>query len=404
MNCYENVIHHIKTIKEKVESSLYASGKDLENDYYMINQLSGTKNNIDQHQNFTQIFKVHEFLISEVCKVHDKEKDCLNEETFKKSRDIKELNTLLNDGKRALNMYSFNHIDYDYFFIGDLHSDAISLKRILHICDFFNSIVKNKNKRLVFLGDYVDRGGAHIKIMENILALKFIFPNNIFLLKGNHDDGNIVENEIKLPVRKPENEEDESCFLLYLHNLLKSNGPLNMDIINMYLKFFNSLCNIAFVTNKNMTLLAVHGGIPRPRKNDPNYYNYINTLSDLTDDSILDDINKTIINNMLWSDPCCNNEVDLRETKGRFRFTVEHFNKFQKVVNFDLLVRGHQAEKDGYKRFFDDRLITIFSSGLILENEISINSETAYKDITPKILYFPKCGQPSLLDLNEEFV
>jgi hypothetical protein len=27
-----------------------------------------------------------------------------------------------------------------------------------------------------------------------------------------------------------------------------------------------------------------------------------------------------------------------------------------------------------------------------------------FMDVTPKILYFPECGQPSLLDLNETFI
>ena len=86
--------------------------------------------------------------------------------------------------------------------------------------------------------------------------------------------------------------------------------------------------------------------------------------------------------------------------RGRFRFTAEHFDEFQNNIKFDLLIRGHEAEKEGYKKFFNDRLITIFSSGAILLNNININDETAYEDITPNIIKFSKSGQVSLLDLN----
>jgi hypothetical protein len=221
------------------------------------------------------------------------------------------------------------------------------------------------------------------------------------LLKGNHDDGVIIEEEIKLCIRKPEEESDEDYFLLYLNNLLKSDNELRLRILNTYLSFFDSLCNIAFVNNLKVSLLAVHGGIPRPRKTDFKYYSYINSLSDLTNPQIIDTINKTI-NNMLWSDPCDSGD-DLRENFGRFRFTEEHFDEFQSNIKFDLLIRGHEAEKEGYKKFFKNRLITIFSSGAILDNAININNETAYEDITPKLIKFSKNGQISIIDLCSSF-
>lgn len=167
------------------------------------------------------------------------------------------------------------------------------------------------------------------------------------------------------------------------------------------MRFFNSLCNIAFVSNENVTLLAVHGGIPRPRKDSLKCYSYINNLSDLTNSNIKDHINKPITDNMLWSDPC-NDENDLRENTGRFRFTIDHFNEFQAVINFDLLIRGHEAEMKGFKKFFDDRLITLFSSGAVIEKDININNETAYEAIVPKLIHFKKDGQVSLLGLSYE--
>ncbi|MCQ1531383.1 metallophosphoesterase family protein [Lutispora saccharofermentans] len=399
MNHCEDIIEYIKRIKENLYNDIYHSGEDLGRDFSKINELTGIKTNTMEYENLNEAFAVQEFLIDEVCKIHESENDLVNEKLLSKSINIKELNEHLNDGKRAFKIYSFNESGYDYFLIGDIHSDTVSLKRILQICDFFSNVVEKKKERLIFLGDYVDRGKAHIKTLEYILALKFIFPDHVYLLRGNHDDGVLMGDRIKLCVGKPDDERDEDYFLLYLDNILKNDDELRLRIINSYLNFFNSLCNIAFINNQTVSLMAVHGGIPRPRKNDLKYYSYIHSISDLTNAQIIDTMNKTICNNMLWSDPC-NGEEDLRESSGRFRFTAEHFDEFQSDIKFDLLIRGHEAEEEGYKNFFDDRLITIFSSGAILENNININDETAYEDVTPKIIKFSKSGQVSLLGLS----
>lgn len=399
MNYCEDIIEYIKNVKQNFNNNLYSSDSELESDFNAINKLTGINAETIKNKNLNNIFTVQEFLIDEVCKIHESENDSVNAEILRDNINIKELNEQLNDGKRASNIYSFNERGYEYFLIGDLHSDTISLKRILQVCNFFSNVIARKKKRFIFLGDYVDRGKEHIKTLENILALKYIFPEYVYLLKGNHDDGIIVNEEIKLCIRKPEDESEDNYFLLYLNNLLKSDDVLRLHVLNLYLKFFNSLCNIAFINNKNVSLLVVHGGIPRPRKDDLEYYSYIRSISDLTNTQIKDNLNRTIVNNMLWSDPC-NREDDLRENSGRFGFSEEHFAEFQSKIKFDLLIRGHEVELGGYKKFFGGRLYTIFSSGAVLENNMNVNNETAYSIVDPKVIRFSKEGQVSLINLN----
>lgn len=399
MNYCEDIIKYLKKVKENFNNNLYSSDSELESDFNAINKLTGINAETIKNKKLNDIFTVQEFLIDEVCKIHESENDSVNAEILRDNINIKELNEQLNDGKRASNIYSFNESGYEYFLIGDLHSDTISLKRILQVCNFFSNVIARKKKRFIFLGDYVDRGKEHIKTLENILALKYIFPEYVYLLKGNHDDGIIVNEEIKLCIRKPEDESEDNYFLLYLNNLLKSDDVLRLRVLNSYLKFFNSLCNIAFVNNKNISLLVVHGGIPRPRKDHLEYYSYISSISDLTNTQIKDNLNRTIVNNMLWSDPC-NSEDDLRENSGRFRFSEEHFVEFQSKIKFDLLIRGHEVELGGYKKFFGGRLYTIFSSGAVLENNMNVNNETAYSIVNPKIIRFSEEGQVSLINLN----
>lgn len=399
LNYCKDIIEYIKNVKANFNNNLYRSNRELESDFNAINELTGINAKDIKNKNLNDVFAVQEFLIDEVCKIHESENDSDNAEIFRNNINIKELHEKLNDGKRACDIYSFNGEGYEYFLIGDLHSDTVSLKRILHICNFFSDASARKKKRFIFLGDYVDRGKEHIKMLEYILALKYIFPEYVYLLKGNHDDGILVKEEIKLCIRKPEDESDDDYFLLYLNNLLKSDDTLRLQVIRSYLKFFDSLCNIAFVSSQKVSLMVVHGGIPRPEKEGLKHYDYINSLSDLTDTQITDNLNRTIVNNMLWSDPC-SSEDDLRENSGRFRFSEEQFDEFQSKIKFDLLIRGHEAELEGYRKFFGGRLCTIFSSGAVLENNININNETAYNFVAPKIIKFSAGGQVSLIGLN----
>ena len=398
MKHIEDVINHIKEIKNRVVRGEYNSGEPLETDFLSINKMTGIKTNATKYENLREVFAVQEFLIKEVCNLHNSENDSKNEELFQKHLKIEEIEKELQDGKRGYNIYSLLDEGYENFLIGDIHSETVSLKRILEVCDFFQGIIKKRKMRLVFLGDYVDRGKTHLKTVEYMLVLKYLFPEHVFLLKGNHDAGLLIGMDIKLCVGKPADESDEDYFFLYLNNLLKAEDELRLQVLKAYLDFFNSLCNIAIIRSNGVRIFAVHGGIPRPKKKSNHYFDYLSCLRDLTDNRIVDEINRPITDNMLWSDPT-EHDSELRESSRRFRFTEEHFDEFRKTIGFDYLIRGHEAELDGYKSFFKGKVITVFSSGSIHNGGTDINNETAYSEILPKILRFSDKGNLELINL-----
>jgi len=65
-------------------------------------------------------------------------------------------------------------------FVGDTHGDLEATEKIIH------RYLKSKNK-LVFLGDYVDRGPASLENINFLLEQKTEHPNSLHLLMGNHE-------------------------------------------------------------------------------------------------------------------------------------------------------------------------------------------------------------------------
>jgi serine/threonine protein phosphatase 1 len=65
--------------------------------------------------------------------------------------------------------------------IGDIHGRLSKLEGLLH------QIASSVDDRLVFLGDYIDRGADSFEVVELLIRLKKEFPKTI-TLRGNHED------------------------------------------------------------------------------------------------------------------------------------------------------------------------------------------------------------------------
>ena len=65
-------------------------------------------------------------------------------------------------------------------FVGDTHGDLEATEKVIH------RHLKSGNK-LVFLGDYVDRGPASLQNINFLLGQKTEHPDSVYLLMGNHE-------------------------------------------------------------------------------------------------------------------------------------------------------------------------------------------------------------------------
>jgi predicted phosphodiesterase len=70
-------------------------------------------------------------------------------------------------------------------FVGDTHGDLDATERIVR------RYLKPKNK-VVFLGDYVDRGPASLENINFLLGQKIKHPDSLYLLMGNHEGHSVL--------------------------------------------------------------------------------------------------------------------------------------------------------------------------------------------------------------------
>jgi serine/threonine-protein phosphatase PP1 catalytic subunit len=80
---------------------------------------------------------------------------------------------------------SFLEIESPVNICGDIHGQYLDLLRI------FSNLGFPPASRYLFLGDYVDRGKNSMETICLLLAFKIKHPEEIFLLRGNHEAAGI---------------------------------------------------------------------------------------------------------------------------------------------------------------------------------------------------------------------
>ena len=214
--------------------------------------------------------------------------------------------------------------------IGDLHGDLISLIKLVEIVNLENP------KYVLFLGDIVDRGLHQLECLILILTLKIKDSKKYYLLKGNHET---------LEVNR------SYGFLQDFLNRFKDTKKF--DYI---LAIYKALPHCALV---NESVLCLHGGIPEDFK-------IINRLKGIkTSDSNLnyEKTAKSLLQ-IMWNDPKPNLKGFTESFRGRdIKFFGEDvFTDFMRENKLDYLIRAHERFPEGFKWFFNERLLSIFSA------------------------------------------
>lgn len=214
--------------------------------------------------------------------------------------------------------------DFPLIIVGDIHGHLLDLCRILGNFGFPPS------QRYLFLGDLVDRGEFSTESITLIYALKYLYPNDVLIIRGNHEfisiaGGGFGDEAEQLYPRK--------------------------RVFGCFADSFVSIPLAAVLFNK---IICVHGG-PCPDLAS------IQTLTSIQ--RPISNFDDPLICGILWSDPSFNITGYSPSRRGTgWLFGNQALAEFLSSNNLNMLIRGHECVSEGYELCFDNQLLTVFSA------------------------------------------
>jgi len=208
--------------------------------------------------------------------------------------------------------------------VGDIHGQYYDLLRLFEYGGF------PPDANYLFLGDYVDRGPNGLETICLLLAYKIKYPENFFMLRGNHECSSINR-------------------IYGFYDECKTRFTLK--IWKLFNDCFSCLPLGAIIEDK---ILCIHGGLSPDLKSLEQIRRIVRP-TEIPDTGLLCDL--------LWADP--DPEVQGWQVNDRgvsFTFGGDVVENFLKRHEFDLIVRAHQVVEDGYEFFAKRQLVTVFSA------------------------------------------
>ena len=278
---------------------------------------------------------------------------------------------------------------------GDIHGQYMDLM------NFFNkwgSPSEGPNGDIMandylFLGDYVDRGNASLETICLLMALKVKYPEQIHLIRGNHEDilinsgfGFQEECEQRL---NDDSDSDDSLFAQINH-------------------FFEYLPFAAIIEEQ---ILCVHGGIGANVRKISDIEGIPRPFDVIHEAQTRD---QKLAMDLLWSDPTDNDEEygiqpnvqrDSNQLGHIVKYGPDIVRKFLKDNNLSHIIRGHECVLDGFERFAGGLLLTVFSATDYCGRHgnagamLVINQHT---QMIPHLIYPPDGGNSNWIE-DEEY-
>ena len=184
--------------------------------------------------------------------------------------------------------------------------------------------------RYLFLGDYVDRGKQSIETVCLLLAYKIKHPDQVYLLRGNH----------------------ESSFTNRIYGFYdECKRRYDIGIWKEFTLLFDYL-PVAGVIEQS--ILCMHGGLSPLLKK----------LEDISSIKRPTEVpEKGLLTDLLWSDPEKLVKGFIENDRGiSWIFGSNEVKKFLKENDLDMIIRAHQVVEEGYEFFCKRRLLTIFTA------------------------------------------
>lgn len=210
-----------------------------------------------------------------------------------------------------------------FLVVGDTHGDEETTSNALKTAE-------KEGLKLLFLGDYVDRGPKQIENIVKLLEYKLSWRDDLVMLRGNHETVEM-------------NRWYGFMDLVYYR--------YSYELYDYFARLFSKLPYAALIHKK---VFAVHGGIAEG----------LMKIDEVKSIPKGEPSPKSGIGfELLWNDPSEDVEWFAPSWRGGGAkiFGWRAFDNFMEKNNLKMLVRAHEPYPEGYGELFNGRLITVFS-------------------------------------------
>lgn len=240
-------------------------------------------------------------------------------------------------------------IEGNFIIVGDIHGSFHDLLRILQF-------IYESDAKVIFLGDYVDRGNFSLECITILFSMKVMRPNDFYLIRGNHE----FEAVCSLYGFKDE--------IIHYHDPKKDakKGDINLyngyDLNcyryteNLYEAFLRTFSYLPIGAILNLSTFCIHGGLS-PK------IDHVEYLQTLIQRPVKNFEESLLLTDLVWSDPSHSSKLFEENLRGKgYLFNRESIKNFLDNSSLVRMIRGHQCVKNGCVKNFGDKCITIFSA------------------------------------------
>ncbi|MHA1954052.1 MAG: metallophosphoesterase [Candidatus Heimdallarchaeaceae archaeon] len=217
-----------------------------------------------------------------------------------------------------------------YLFVGDIHGDLEALIRAF-------TIWEDKYDHIIFIGDIVDYGGYQLECLILMSKLMLEFPERVHMLRGNHETELICK---------------------FYGFAIETYVRHRKEILDYALKMFKEMPIAAVIDNR---IFCIHGGVGGNEKGE------VVQLPEIRNFKKRDELGVDLYQ-VLWNDP----SEDFDDTHNFFErgfrgnrtriFGRRAVEEFCSKSNIETIIRAHSRFDEGYKKFFDGKMWSLFSS------------------------------------------